>query len=201
MSNRVGWLHVLPCAIVARTTLLGDGDRRLMTSPAYRLGDAQLRTAIVLSAPGRAEWIAQRPAAGQTGITLTSALSEFHRAEPGIFPSLCLDDYTLVNAWGRVEYKARTGRTEATKAEILGAANICRVAQYLRHMDAIVALGDKAQLAVDKAWPAGTIFTGGHPSLQRLNRAYGSCADTPGTRRTDRTHQWARCVLSSKRLT
>ena len=171
-----------------------------MTSPAFRLGDAQLGTAFVLSAPGRAECIAQRPAAGQTGITLTSALSAFHCAEPCIFPSLRLDDYTLVNAWGNVEYKALTKRTEATDAEILGAANICRLAQSLQHMDAVVALGDKAQLAVDKAWPSGTIFTGAHPSLQRLNRAYVSCAKTPCRRRIDRTFQWARCVLNSKRF-
>ncbi|MXW92373.1 MAG: hypothetical protein F4114_09050 [Rhodospirillaceae bacterium] len=189
----------MPCIIIARTFLLDEGDRQLVTSPAFRLGNAQLRTAFVLSAPGKAECKAQRPAAGQTGITLTSALSTFHGAEPGIFPSLCLDDYTLVNAWDKVEYKARTGRTEATNAEILGVANICRLAQCFQYMDAIVALGDKAQLAVDTAWPAGTIFTGDHPSLQRLNRAYRSCANAPSKRRIGRTRQWAICVLNSKR--
>ena len=175
-----------------------DAVMRTLTSPAFRLGDAQLRTAFVLSAPGRAECKAQRPAAGQTGVSLTCALSAFHQAEPRIFPSLRLADYTLVNAWDTVEYKERTGRTEATRAEILGAANIIRLEQSLRHMDAVVALGDRAQIAVDKAWPAGTIFTGDHPSLQRLNRAYHSCADTPGGRRADRIRKWAECVLESK---
>ncbi len=177
-----------------------EEDRRFVTSPAFRLGDANIRTAFVLSAPGRAECIEQRPAAGQTGITLKTALPIFHRAEPGIFPSLRLDDYKLVNAWGEVEYKRTLRkRTEAKDAEILDATNICRLARCLQDVDAIVALGHKAQLAVAKAWSAGTLFTGDHPSLQRLNRAYSSRAATPCKRRVDRTLQWAQFVVESKR--
>ena len=176
-----------------------EDDGWLVPSPAFRRGDASIRTAFVLSAPGRAEYEAKRPAAGQTGKTLNTALEVFHRAEPGVFPSLRLDDYTLVNAWGEVEYKARRNRTEAKDAEILAAANICRLVRCLEGMDAVVALGDKAQLAVARACSAGTLFTGDHPSLQRLNRAYFSCAATPGERRKDRTLQWAGCVLKSRR--
>ena len=177
-----------------------EDDRWLVPSAAFRRGDAEIRTAFVLSAPGRAEYEAKRPAAGQTGNTLKTALEVFHCAEPGIFPSLRLDDYTLVNAWGEVEYKARRKRTEAKDAEILGAANLCRLGLCLQNMDAIVALGDKAKLAVTKAWSAGTLFTGDHPSLQRLNRAYFSCAATPTERRKHRTLQWAGCVMKSKRM-
>ena len=177
-----------------------DDDRRFLTSPAFRRGNAQNRTAFVLSAPGKAECKAQRPAAGQTGKTLEIALSEFHCTEPCIFPSTRLDDYTLVNAWGKMENEDLTRRTEATDAEILGPPNICRLALCLQDMEAIVALGDKAQLAVDKVWSAGTLLTGGHPSLKRLNQDYCSHGATKDERRKDRTLQWARRVLNSKQL-
>ena len=170
----------------------------LAASPAYRPGDAGFRTAFVLSAPGRRECEAGRPAAGETGRSLNIALKTLHRIEPGVFPSCALDDYTLLNAWDEVLYRAHTGRTEAKDKDILGAGNICRVAQLLRDMEAVVALGDKARLAVSKAWPVGTLFTGRHPSLQSLNRAYSSNACTAEERRTERTTQWARDLLASK---
>ena len=163
---------------------------------AYRRGDADFRTAFVLSAPGRREYEEQRPAAGQTGITMNMALPTFHQTEPSIFPSSALDDYTIVNAWDRVKYRALTTRTEATDKEILDADNICRVARLLRDTDVVVALGAKAQLVVCRAWSTGTLFTGDHPSLQRLNTTYRSDAGTPFARRTS---QWACAVLGTRR--
>ena len=172
---------------------------RPRSTPAYRRGDADFRTAFVLSAPGRREYEMQRPAAGETGTTINKGLQTFHGAEPCMFPSLALDDYTRLNAWDRVEYIACTRRTEATDEEISHADNICRVARLLRNMDVVVAFGVKAQLVVCRAWSTGTLFTGDHPSLQRLNRIYRSDAATRAARREDRTSQWARAVLGTRR--
>ena len=170
------------------------------TTPAYRRGDAKLRTAFVLSAPGRYECRARRPAAGQTGVTLEMALELFRDVEPCAFPSRRLDDYTCLSAWDRTEYRALTGRTEATEAEVLQPDNLGRVAQHLRDMEFVVALGDRAQLVVRRVWHACTLFTGCHPSLQRLNTKYRSNANTRLARRKDRTRQWAQEVLDSKRV-
>lgn len=170
-----------------------------MNTPAYRRGDKCFRTAFVLSAPGSHEEREQRPAAGQSGITMNMGLKTFHQVEPTIFPSSLLDDYTCLNAWGRVEYKNLTCRTEATNEEILRADNICRISRLLRDTDVVVALGDKAQLAVSRAWRSGTLFTGDHPSLQRLNSIYHSSASTSCARRRDRASQWACAVLRTRR--
>ena len=172
---------------------------RPRSTPAYRRGDADFRTAFVLSAPGRREEKEGRPAAGRTGTTMNMGLKTFHRAEPSIFPSSTFDDYTCLNAWDRVEYMALTKRTEATDEEISHADNTCRVARILRDMDVVVALGVKAQLVVRRAWSTGTLFTGDHPSLQRLNRIYRSDAATRTARREDRTSQWAGAVLGTRR--
>ena len=190
----------------ARIRILRHGTKAFMSNtnrapprstPAYRRGDADFRTAFVLSAPGRCECEKQRPAAGQTGITVNMGLQTFHRVDPSVFPSSALDDYTCLNAWERVEYKALTRRTEATKKEILDADNIRRVARLLRDMDVVVALGAKAQLVVCRAWSTGTLFTGNHPAT--LNRIYRSDASTPTARRIDRTSQWACAVLRTRR--
>lgn len=169
------------------------------TTPDYRRGDADCRTAFVLSAPGRYECRAGRPAAGQTGVTLGMAVELFTVVDRRTFPSPRLDDYTCLSAWDRIEYRALTGRTEATEAEVLRRENLCRLADYLRGMRFVVALGDRAQLAVCEVLHAGVLFTGCHPSLQRLNTKYHSNAKTPRERRKDRTRQWAQEVLDSRR--
>lgn len=168
------------------------------TSPAFRQGDCpNVKTTIILSAPGRAEEKASRPAAGGTGKTLQKAIEIFHEKSPDTFPSKNLDDYTIVNAVGEVHYKGKTGRTEGSNKEICDIENIERLVGIISGSACVVVLGDKAQLAILETGFNGVIYFGGHPSMQALNRKYSSDKQTSYERSSDRIGQWANDVLDS----
>ncbi len=162
--------------------------------PAHRPGDApEVRTAFLASCPGRLEEQAGRPLAGQSGRNLRAALPSL-RAQfgPEWFPSLVLDDYTLTNAWDRVEYPALTGRSEATSAEVLAPENIAAV--RARTVDAglvrIVALGARARTVAQRIG-APEILAGPHPSPLHVNTRYKSDRADAEARSLHRLEQWA----------
>jgi len=166
------------------------------TSPAFRKGnDSNIKTIIILSAPGQAEEKAGRPAAGQTGITLQGAIEFWHNALPNEFPSSNLDDYTIVNAVEDIHYKAKTGRTEGTNKEVCNKDNMARVNAVIADAEYIVALGYKAKLTVSKSVFKGKIYAGAHPSMNALNTKYSSKKQTPRERSSDRINQWAGDIL------
>lgn len=165
------------------------------TSPAFRPGSPHNKTTIILSAPGQCEETAGRPAAGQTGKTLQSAMNEWHKKDPEKFPSSNLDDYTIVNAVADVHYKGKTGRTEGSEQEIRNPKNVERLKKALNNSDTVVALGEKAQLAAHVAEFNGKTYSSGHPSMQSLNKRYKSDANTPTDRSSERIKQWAGDVL------
>jgi hypothetical protein len=145
-----------------------------------------MRTGLMLSVAGRAEQAANQPAAAQTGRTLSVALRYLHKKAPDIFPSENLRDYRIVNAHGGVHHKGSTGRTEATWTELLDPGNLKRVDRCLRGLDTVVALGDKPDLTVRASGFQGSVLSGGHPSLQHINRRYASERETPEERAEDR---------------
>ena len=164
-------------------------------SPSYRKGNsAKVKTTIVLSAPGQEEEKAGRPAAGQTGKTLQMAIEEMHSNDPESFPSNNLDDYSIVNAVEDVHYKAKTGRTEGTDSKILEQENLDRINSILQDSKNVVALGEKAQLAVKNSSFSGNTFEAEHPSMQALNKKYKSNGSTPSERHKDRVNQWTRDI-------
>jgi len=168
------------------------------TSPAFRRGnDFNIKTIIVLSAPGQEEEKAGRPAAGQTGTTLQEAIEFWHNALPNEFPSKNLDDYTIVNAVEDVHYKAKTGRTEGTDKEVCDTDNMRRINAIIADAEYAVALGYKAQLAVSGSVFKGKAYSGKHPSMNALNTTYNSQERTPQERGSDRIRQWATDVLAS----
>lgn len=168
------------------------------TSPAFRRGDdSNIKTIIILSAPGQEEEKAGRPAAGQTGTTLQEAIEFWHNALPNEFPSKKLDDYTIVNAVEDVHYKAKTGRTEGTDKEVCDTNNMRRINAIIADAEYVVALGYKAQLAVSGSVFKGKTYSGKHPSMNALNTKYSSQKRTPQERGSDRIRQWANEVLGS----
>ena len=168
--------------------------------PAYRQGDdLNIKTIILLSAPGREEEKAARPAAGETGKTLQIALAKLHAIDNSNFPSSKLDDYTIANAIESIHYKNKTGRTEATNSEICDSTNIERIKRILSSCKAVVSLGDKAFLAIKTAKYKGIIFTAKHPSLQSLNSNYASKESSSIERRKDRINQWVNDLIKSKK--
>lgn len=163
----------------------------IKVSPAYRKGDSEkIKTTIVLSAPGQEEEKASRPAAGQTGTTLQMAIDILHLKDSSIFPSKNLDDYTIVNAVEKIHYKKKTGRTEGTNLEILEQENLERISNVLSNSENVLALGDKAQLAVESSNFSGNILKAKHPSMQALNKKYKSDKDSPPERYKERVKKW-----------
>jgi len=169
-----------------------DGARIIReTTPFYRQGDdASIKTVILLSAPGRIEAKLGRPAAGETGKTLQYMIERLHKKDPITFPSNKLDDYTIMNAVEKVHYKSKTGRTEGLVSEVIDSKNINRINEILKEYDNVVALGDKAQIAVKNSKFEGKVLSSDHPSMQSLNRQYKSTKITPKERSIDRISQW-----------
>lgn len=161
------------------------------TTPAFRQGDdPSIKTVILLSAPGKFEAKAGRPAAGETGKTLQSVIEKLHAKDPKAFPSSRLDDYTIANADETIHYQAKTGRTEATKKEIIESNNMERINNILKDNSTVIAFGNNALHAVKNSNFNGKSLTAPHPSMQSLNRLYKSDKETPSERNMDRISQW-----------
>ena len=173
-----------------------NGNR---TTPAFREGNKKSnKTVIVLSAPGQAEKKARRPAAGQTGKTLQKAVEKLNKKCPDEFAYKMLDDYTIINASEKVEYKKKTGRTESSNNEIKSKENIKRIDSVLSKADTVMALGNKAKMAVSETKFKGNIIEGEHPSMQALNRKYKSDKTSSKERSDDRTGQWVEDLACKK---
>lgn len=106
----------------------------------------QKRVAVVFSCPGRYEESAGYPAAGATGKNLDALLkllsialnrSDLNRA-----------DITITNAWPQVEYRAKTGRSEATGKEVMAPENLVRLQGELAEIsDLVIFCGKRAKAA------------------------------------------------------
>lgn len=102
--------------------------------------------AFVLSCPGRYEEQAGHPAAGNTGKNLERLVR--HLGPRIGLPDLARTHVTITNAWDGIEYKGKTGRSEASDEEVKRACNIGRLADELRHVAMLIVLcGEKAKLA------------------------------------------------------
>jgi uracil-DNA glycosylase len=160
-------------------------------TPAYRQGDdSDIKTIILLSAPGSKEESLGRPAAGETRKTLQAAIERLHKKDSVTFPSSNLDDYTIANAVETIHYMAKTGRTEAPKKAIINSDNIKRIDDILNNNEVVLALGSNAQYAVKNSNFKGRVLAASHPSMRSLNRKYKSDKETPHERKVDRISQW-----------
>jgi hypothetical protein len=106
------------------------------------------QVAFVFSCPGRHEEHLKRPAAKMTGKNLEILIDILN--ENKVFPGkITYEDITITNAWDRIEYEEKTGRSEADKKEILGEDNVNRLACELSEIeDYTICCGDRAFMAV-----------------------------------------------------
>lgn len=113
--------------------------------------------AFVFSCPGRKEYKArpQGPAKGGTGTNLHDLLhimrEKYSQTVMKIIPSrkFFRGEIWITNAWSKVEYKNKTGRTEAKEEEILLPNNLERLYCELYRIErAIICCGDRAKAAV-----------------------------------------------------
>lgn len=143
------------------------------------------RVAFVFSCPGRKEEYAQAVCSGQTGDNLNDMLCYCHHKLSDVFHSVSKDDYTITNAVTKICYLALNGKTEAAKADILDSANQKRLLDELSEYDFVIAMGDKAKIAIEPLSIKGKKIFSEHLSLQHLNRTYKSDLKTPSERRLD----------------
>ncbi|MGM7635139.1 uracil-DNA glycosylase family protein [Bacillus sp. Hm123] len=118
--------------------------------------------AFVFSCPGAIEEMEGRPAAGRTGKNLERLLSILNQ-EYGQAINWTRNDITITNAWSHVEYKALSGRTEATVKEVLSAENLRRLSEEIKDVKtAIICSGQRAVTAVFTLANEGAL----NPSVQ-----------------------------------
>jgi len=115
-------------------------------SPLHLQEGREQRVAVVFSCPGRHEEAAGHPAAGSTGrnleILLTLLGQALNRSD------LARVNVTITNAWPLVEYRGKTGRTEATVKEITAEGNTARLQQELAGItDFVIFCGARARSA------------------------------------------------------
>lgn len=138
-------------------------------SPHYNHGKSK-KIALVFSCPGQEEDKLGRPTAGQTGENLNTFLAKLTN-------NLTVDryDYRITNAYDKVFYQSKDGRTEATTAEILSSENIQRLANEVSDIDyIIIAFGNKAKMALDEVQKTtvlkAKVIQTKHLGLQAINR-------------------------------
>lgn len=180
----------------AEGPLLPAASRLPADSIWFQRGRPGVRTAFLLSAPGRLEKKHGHPAAGETGKTLDQLLIHLRRSDPRHFPFLSRRDYRISNAVTMVLYKQATRKTEADRSKVAEAANLERLRAELEGIAFIVALGSRAEWALEELVLEPDL-AGAHPSLQKLNRAYQSLARTPIARRLERVRLYAVDLLGS----
>lgn len=104
--------------------------------------------AFVFSCPGRYEEVAGEPAAKVTGKNLSNLLGKLGIALNK--SGLDRRNITITNAWSRVEYEKKTGRSEANTSEIISEENIARLrSELIGVTELVVCCGDKAKISVD----------------------------------------------------
>jgi uracil-DNA glycosylase len=140
----------------------------------------QKKVAVVFSCPGRREELAGCPAAGITGKnldTLLSLLAEaLHRSD------LSRENITITNVWPTVEYRARTGRSQATGKEACAPGNLQRLQGELSEItDLVIFCGERAREAARKLSlerKPKLVFIG-HPGLRGLSSIHRDVAGEP----------------------
>jgi hypothetical protein len=157
--------------------------------------------AFVLSAPGNEEVIAGRPAAGATGENLEGALTHLNSFAPTLFLSTHRYDYRLTNAYSQPLAKnIATGRTEASRTEILGDDNTERFLSNIRGCTHIILCGEKAgYLSSILEREIISVSCASHIGNKGLNGKFKLSTEwktkPPVDRRQERIRLWASKVL------
>ena len=141
------------------------------------------RTGFVFICPGRFEASRGYPCAAGTGANLERVLAVLHERQPAYFPSPERSKYVITNSWEEVEYPALTQRSVPTVGEVLGEANLARLATEVAALEVVVACGAHAHAAVRALAERGAIRArvafGRHLSQRSINMIAGA-TDTPG---------------------
>jgi hypothetical protein len=158
-------------------------------------------TAFVFSCPGQKEELLGHPCAGATGRNLDAALPKLHTFAPKQFASSGRAAYVLTNSWAQIEYPAKTGRSEATVAEILAPDNLNRLERELAGITTILICGQKAKHAVLELQAQGRLAAAQIAIVRHLSPlAVNSHAAWRGKSGDERLALWAADVVGQLAL-
>jgi uracil-DNA glycosylase len=158
-------------------------------------------TAFVFSCPGQKEELLGHPCAGATGRNLDAALPKLHTLAPKLFASSSRAAYVLTNSWSQIEYPAKTGRSEATAAEILSPDNLNRLERELAGITTILICGQKAKHAVLELQARGRLTGAKVAIVMHLSPlAVNSHAAWRGKSGDERLALWAQAAVSQLRI-
>jgi hypothetical protein len=119
---------------------------KLKITPHYQEG-TEVKIAFVFSCPGQCEEKECRPVAKTTGRNLETLMKILN--EKMQTADFTLEKITITNSWSRVEYPAKTGRTEAKQKEILIEKNLERLSLELIPINKmVICSGNNAAFAV-----------------------------------------------------
>jgi len=138
-------------------------------SPHYNHGKSK-KIALVFSCPGQEEDKLGRPTAGQTGENLEVFLAALLGTA-----TVNRYDYRITNAFDKVFYESKDGRTEATTEEVMSQQNLKRLYEEVADTEElIIAFGNKAKMALDAVQRnfllKAKVVQTKHLGLQALNR-------------------------------
>lgn len=107
--------------------------------------------AFLFSCPGKMEEDCGKPVAGKTGEHLDTLIRLLNDDEIGkkYFTSDKRYDYRITNAYSRVLYNGKDGRSEPRASEIKPPENIRRLKAELRGFSIVILFGKKAQKAYE----------------------------------------------------
>lgn len=141
------------------------------TTAYFNHGCENIKIAFMFSCPGQKEETNNRPVTGVTGENLDILLGMLNQKNPTLFPYADRYHYRITNAWSQIEYKAKSGRTEAKLSEIKNPLNIQRIREDIQGMDYVIFFGKSAQAANKYLNLDGVkVIFSRHTSFQSLNR-------------------------------
>ena len=145
-------------------------EDNLTNSTHLNIGKEDSNVVFLFSCPGQMEEDLKKPVACQTGINLNMLLKILNEQNKDIFPYTNRYDYRITNTWDKVEYQAKTGRTEATLKDIKESQNLERLEQELKDKKTLILFGKNAKNIKNLLNFNGIIIESRHLSFQSINQ-------------------------------
>ncbi len=169
-------------------------------SPQYNRGSLPL--VFVLCVPGTYEARQLKPASGDTGVNLESALLLLHRARPILFASTHRYDYRISNAFpSPISVALGHKRSEPSNSQVVSQSNVARILREIEGCSHVVICGRKAKLLLPAILGTGkAIVATAHVGNKGLNTTFrlseAEAAAPAIARRQRRVKLWVTDVLS-----
>ena len=145
-------------------------NNNLTNSTHLNIGKEDNDVVFLFSCPGQMEEDLKRPVACQTGINLNILLKILNEKNKNVFQYTNRYDYRITNTWDKVEYQAKTNRTEATLKDIKESQNLERLKKEIKDKKILILFGKNAKNIQNFLNFNGIIIESRHLSFQSINQ-------------------------------